>query len=170
MDDNNEKVEKQECKEYQKENNSIKDIFVKSKNESRSDSDEINSDDCFICFEKINEQDLYAKIENNKEGNMKYHPQCLNKWLSIKGNGIVSREHVESYNLYSNENFVGEIKVASPLLEEDNREAQDVLITINDRHMMQDRNTNTNTNNDYTKYFCGALILLLFIYMSIKIF
>ncbi len=68
---------------------------------SNSDSPSSSSEECSVCLEKVHKGDMYAKIDSDNEADKKYHPHCLNKWFSLSTLGLISREDVDSYSIYS---------------------------------------------------------------------
>lgn len=66
-----------------------------------SDSPSSSSEECSVCLEKVHKVDMYAKIDSDNEADKKYHPYCLNKWFSLSTLGLISREDVDSYSIYS---------------------------------------------------------------------
>ena len=57
--------------------------------------------DCSICQDTLNGSE-YAKIKRNNEP-YKYHPICLKKWFQYSNKGVISRDSVKSYYIYTKE-------------------------------------------------------------------
>lgn len=72
-----------------------------------------SSEECLICFEKISKDGPFATFESVKEGEKKYHAECLDEWLSKSGRGILSSDRVESYNLVHDGKIVDTIKLST---------------------------------------------------------
>lgn len=76
-----------------------------------SDSPSSSSEECSVCLEKVHKVDMYAKIDSDNEADKKYHPYCLNKWFSLSTLGLISREDVDSYSIYSADVSVDQVAI-----------------------------------------------------------
>jgi hypothetical protein len=122
-------------------------------------SDSSSSEECAVCLEKVHKVDMYAKIDSDQEPEKKYHPYCLNDWFSRSKLGLISREDVDSYSVYSAKTVVDTIPV-SDSGDNDYHEDQDDehTILINDQDH-DDNNTDAIvSNNDNTSNICIKII------------
>jgi|SRR5581483_8028828 len=59
-----------------------------------------NLDECIICLEPITADKLYCMIDNCDSG-QKYHVTCLEDWLKVSTNGIMTHNKITSYSIYN---------------------------------------------------------------------
>jgi hypothetical protein len=61
--------------------------------------DNLESEECIICYEEIRADQIYAMIDQEGES-AKYHVNCIEKWLNKSKNGILIQKPIEKLNLY----------------------------------------------------------------------
>lgn len=110
----------------------------------KTDSIPIKNDDCGICFTKIKNNHIIAMINNlNEKG--RYHQQCLEKWLSVSNNGILTQDVIESYSLFLNDTFI-EVKNAN--IQGNHYEYYEYLDDDDNYNNDNDNDSNDDNNGD----------------------
>lgn len=71
-------------------------------------------EECVICFNKLEHDQPYCKIDNKRE-NGNYHVECLEQWLQKSNNGLYTRDKIISYSIYHNSELIESIKVRQDL-------------------------------------------------------
>ncbi len=115
-----------------------------------------SSEECSVCLEKVHKDDMYAKIDSDNEANKKYHPYCLDNWFSRSTLGIISREDVDSYSIYSAKVPIEQVSVSD--LSDNHPDEHAVL--INDQDTILD-NINDGDSNQSAEdqNYCRKIVI-----------
>lgn len=63
-------------------------------------------DECVICLENIDKNEPYVIIDNECDKNLKFHGQCIKKWLDKNNKCMFSDEPIKSYSVYCNDEII----------------------------------------------------------------
>ncbi len=148
-------------------------------NHNATNSDSSSSEECAVCLEKVHKVDMYAKIDSDNEADKKYHPHCLNKWFSRSTLGLISRENVDSYSIFSAKVPIDQVSVTSRNNRSDRDHPDNIdehAVLINNDTIVDDgNNDNANEEVDTTnqshvcrKIVVGAVVpFVIFIILAI---
>lgn len=67
--------------------------------------DECYDNECVICAYDILKDQPYGMINNQYEKG-KYHVECLEKWVNVSRNGLLTQYEIKSYSIYQHENLI----------------------------------------------------------------
>jgi hypothetical protein len=142
-----------------------------------------SSEGCLICYNHIECDQPYAKIDHDKETKL-YHPDCLDGWFQEHDIGIVSREKVESYSIYHENQFIEKVMVVvqqmpidpimmynnmpwQPYVANDSYQTADLERGIS--YTQQPRNTPRQNGRTRAGIFCCLLAVAILIIVMISV-
>lgn len=63
-------------------------------------------DECIICFENVDKNEPYVIINNESDKNLRFHGECIKKWLDKSNKCMFSDEPIKSYSVYCNDEII----------------------------------------------------------------
>ena len=60
----------------------------------------MDSVECCICLGEITAETPYAVIYSTNEPPNKYHPECIENWISVSNRCVITDESIKSYAIY----------------------------------------------------------------------
>lgn len=132
--------------------------------DSDSDDERNGIIKCPICFNKFTNSQPFAMIDNTSEKG-KYCIECIEKWLDISHNGLLTQDKVLSYSIYHENTLIETIPVSTIIKNTDTDTSinfiDETIITFDD---------NEDNNYDYkTVYVGGGIVIIILILVIIII-
>ncbi len=110
--------------------------------ETNDKSQSSSSDECLICFHKIQPNAPYA-YPDGETIYRKSHPECLEEWYSKSNLGLITQKKIKTFSIYQNDILIDTVDI---LYREQTNLGGDAIIQI-------DQSLNSSTSTQTTQSY-----------------